>query len=81
MINTSDPGNHSVLYPCILLNLINISCIVSSNACPICNFPVTFGGGIIMQYVSCPLFSEKKKIIGINPKEKFKCKYKIKFYE
>lgn len=30
---------------------------------------------------SSGIFEEKKKIIGINPKEKFKCKYKIKFYE
>lgn len=26
------------------------------------------------------IFEEKKKIIGLNPKEKFKCKYKIKFF-
>lgn len=26
------------------------------------------------------IFEEKTKVIGINPKEKFKCKYKIKFY-
>ncbi|MCI8546212.1 MAG: aldose 1-epimerase family protein [Clostridia bacterium] len=29
---------------------------------------------------SSGIFEEKKKIIGLNPKEKFKCKYKIKFF-
>lgn len=29
---------------------------------------------------STGIFEEKKKIIGLNPKEKFKCKYKIRFY-
>ena len=28
---------------------------------------------------STGIFEEKQKIIGLNPKEKFKCKYKIKF--
>lgn len=29
---------------------------------------------------STGIFEEKKKIIGLNPKEKFKCKYKVKFF-
>lgn len=29
---------------------------------------------------STGIFEEKQKIIGLNPKEKFKCKYKIKFF-
>lgn len=29
---------------------------------------------------STGIFEEKQKIIGLNPKEKFKCKYKVKFF-
>ena len=42
----SVPGTQSASYPCILLKRMRISCIVLSSACPICNLPVMFGGGI-----------------------------------
>ena len=45
-----DEITHKVLKPCILLYLINKSCKAASRACPMCNFPVTFGGGITIVY-------------------------------
>ena len=46
----SEPACHRVLLPSILWNRVNASMIVSWNACPMCKLPVTFGGGIMMQY-------------------------------
>ena len=51
----SDPGNHNASNPCIRLNRVKMSCKVMSRAWPMCNRPVTLGGGITMQKAS---FSE-----------------------
>src|ERR671929_1623847 len=40
------PGSHSVSKPCIRALRVSVSCSVIVSACPTCNRPVTFGGGI-----------------------------------
>ena len=46
----SVPGIHSVLKPCIRFRRIRMSCSVLFSAWPRCSAPVTFGGGMTMQY-------------------------------
>ena len=46
----SVPGIHSVLKPCIRFMRIRMSCSVLFRACPRCSAPVTFGGGMTMEY-------------------------------
>src|SRR5215472_13830053 len=42
------PGSHNVLNPCIRFRRTTTSSTVFWSMWPICNEPVTFGGGIIM---------------------------------
>ena len=46
----SIPGSHKVSNPCIRFWRITMSWSVVSHACPMCNLPVTFGGGITIEY-------------------------------
>ena len=48
----SVPGTQQALKPCILALRMSTSCKVLFNICPICNTPVTFGGGITIVYAS-----------------------------
>src|SRR4051812_35531438 len=50
MLAWSLPGTQQVLKPLIRAFLIRMSCTVSLRVCPMCNTPVTFGGGITMVY-------------------------------
>jgi hypothetical protein len=47
----SVPGTHSVSKPCMRRWRTQMSWIVLLSACPMCSTPVTFGGGIMTQYV------------------------------
>src|SRR4030067_597050 len=57
----SVPGSHNVLKPDILFHRIIMSCRVISSAWPICKDPVTFGGGMTMQYAGLSLFDSALK--------------------
>jgi hypothetical protein len=46
----SVPGTHNALKPSIRFMRIMTSCSVLLSAWPMCSEPVTFGGGITMQY-------------------------------
>jgi hypothetical protein len=48
----SSPGSQSVGSPCIRCHRTSASVIASSSPCPRCSSPVTFGGGMMMQYGS-----------------------------
>ena len=52
----SVPGCHRVSRPFILLNLTKTSCRLLFKACPICNLPVTLGGGITIENFLFDLF-------------------------
>src|SRR5882757_8676818 len=48
----SVPGTQQAFFPSILARLTKISCMVLLRQWPMCNTPVTFGGGITMVYGS-----------------------------
>src|SRR5260370_30184463 len=45
----SVPGKYKVLYPRIRCQRVRISISVCSSMCPMCNEPVTFGGGMTIE--------------------------------
>jgi hypothetical protein len=51
------PGIHIALNPAIRLHRIKMSCIVDPNAWPMCNEPVTLGGGNVIEYGTMGLAS------------------------
>ena len=50
----SVPGTQHAFFPSIRARRTSISCIVLFNMCPMCNTPVTLGGGITIVYGSRP---------------------------
>jgi len=60
----SVPGTQHVFLPCMRARRTSTSCMVLFSTCPMCNTPVTFGGGITIVYGSRPSGSEWKNFFS-----------------